>query len=607
MRTPARFSLIATAAAVATAMVIVTAASGSGRVSGRGLSLSGPPVGGPSTNFNSVLGPGANSLAPAGTGLSLVTFKGLAATPDDIQVNDLATGKNILTVGANTTDSIEPLQVGFTVDPTEFVANFTSKGPATFNSRRIAPLVLAPGIDISQDREGNFSDDYFVSSAQVVSFDNANDTAGPAAVENIVVQGEAGTSVAAGKIAGAALQVRDYFAKGFYPSGASDPNNRISDMSGMLVKALLINSTDFAQQGPLIASCSGRFCIEEGYGKVELVNTLPLQSYRKERRQPNQSNVEPISNVPQGLVVVDEFFDGGARGTATDGSTSGIGVVPVGGSVSFDVVRRHGGDQFRASLAWYDADGETLRNDLDLEVTSGDYDFSANGAGVCGAGGANVPSICGFCKYAANEPGSAAYYDPTSNDPYIQMFRGNRFLQGGGQFSLRVECDQATGLALPANDPNGFPVRPQNAFDAQNTTESVMLGYVGDLAFFDTSRGGGDSGFYRVRVRFRTGASTAAVPNAPAISAGVNGTLNTAPSGDDSQWTVETKPSARAALTSWYLAVASRSDSVTPLAGGSSAVATAVPATPRAAATAKAVRVRVARNIVSPLDQVWSG
>jgi len=45
-----------------------------------------PPVGGPSTNFNSVLGPGANSLAPAGTGLSLVTFKGLAATPDDVQV-----------------------------------------------------------------------------------------------------------------------------------------------------------------------------------------------------------------------------------------------------------------------------------------------------------------------------------------------------------------------------------------------------------------------------------------------------------------------------------------------------------------------------------------
>jgi hypothetical protein len=43
------------------------------------------PVGGPSpTNFNSILGPGANTLS-AGT-LSMVTFPSLAVLPDDIQV-----------------------------------------------------------------------------------------------------------------------------------------------------------------------------------------------------------------------------------------------------------------------------------------------------------------------------------------------------------------------------------------------------------------------------------------------------------------------------------------------------------------------------------------
>ena len=43
------------------------------------------PVGGPSsTNFNSILGPGANTLS-AGT-LSLVTFPSLAMLPDDVQV-----------------------------------------------------------------------------------------------------------------------------------------------------------------------------------------------------------------------------------------------------------------------------------------------------------------------------------------------------------------------------------------------------------------------------------------------------------------------------------------------------------------------------------------
>lgn len=45
-----------------------------------------PPLGPPPTNFNSVLGPGANTLAPAGTGLSLLTYKAIGTAPDDVQV-----------------------------------------------------------------------------------------------------------------------------------------------------------------------------------------------------------------------------------------------------------------------------------------------------------------------------------------------------------------------------------------------------------------------------------------------------------------------------------------------------------------------------------------
>jgi hypothetical protein len=89
-----------------------------------------------------------------------------------------------------------------------------------------------------------------------VSFDNDNDTT-PTALENVLVQGQAGTSVAASKIAGAALQVRDYFAKGFYPTGSNaNENDRVADMSGMLVKALLINSTDFVLRGTRLAAGS---------------------------------------------------------------------------------------------------------------------------------------------------------------------------------------------------------------------------------------------------------------------------------------------------------------------------------------------------------------
>jgi hypothetical protein len=49
-----------------------------------------PPLGPASTNFNSQLGPAANTLLPAGTGLSLVRFPLLAVPPATVQVT--ATG-----------------------------------------------------------------------------------------------------------------------------------------------------------------------------------------------------------------------------------------------------------------------------------------------------------------------------------------------------------------------------------------------------------------------------------------------------------------------------------------------------------------------------------
>ena len=453
-------------------------------------------------------------------------------SPATIQVNDLATAKNIVTVGTNFVDSLRQAS-----DPSESIANFTSKGPATFNSLRGAPLVVAPNVDTGNGREarnGRFSDDYFISMATVVSFDNLNDVS-PVAVENIINQGATGTSVSAGKIAGAALQIRDYFAKGFYPTGSINAADRVGDMSGSLVKALLINSTDFASLGPLLSTCSGRGplrCVtEQGYGKVELANTLPLSNYRAEVRPPNQSNVPETPNVPVGLLVVDEYFDGGARGTsALDGSTTGIGVVKVGGSVSFDFFRRDGQDQLRVSLAWYDAVGETLQNDLDLTVIDGDYDLAAGGGGVCGPGG-GASFACGECTYAGSQPegaASGAYFDPTANDPYVAIFHGNQFRQFAGQFSLRAECDPGTGAEL-----TDLTANPQNATDLRNPTESVMLHYFGDPGVFGASRSGGGNGFYRARVSFKNNVSATPVPNAPAITAGTNGVLNTAVAGDD--------------------------------------------------------------------------
>lgn len=52
-----------------------------------------PPLGPPVTNVNSLLGPGANSATPAGTGLTLLQYKAIAAPPDDVQVTAFG-GKN---------------------------------------------------------------------------------------------------------------------------------------------------------------------------------------------------------------------------------------------------------------------------------------------------------------------------------------------------------------------------------------------------------------------------------------------------------------------------------------------------------------------------------
>jgi hypothetical protein len=53
-----------------------------------------PPVGPPTTNFNSVLGLGANTIAPAGVGLSLVTFRAIGFLPLNVQVTAVGPNSN---------------------------------------------------------------------------------------------------------------------------------------------------------------------------------------------------------------------------------------------------------------------------------------------------------------------------------------------------------------------------------------------------------------------------------------------------------------------------------------------------------------------------------
>jgi hypothetical protein len=99
------------------------------------------------------------------------------------------------------------------------------------------------------------------------------------------------------------MLVRDYFAQGFYPDGTSTNVSNASDqvpvLSGALVKAVLVASADFVGEGSVRGDNLDndyRFNTEQGYGRVQLSNVLPLRT---------------LAGTPSGIVVADVGMPGG--------------------------------------------------------------------------------------------------------------------------------------------------------------------------------------------------------------------------------------------------------------------------------------------------------
>src|SRR6185369_10163031 len=139
-------------------------------------------------------------------------------------------------VGAGTSDCFTFFG---TTDCEGTIANFTSRGPATAQSLRMAPMLTAPAFDFA-------GTPYLQEAAVFRSSDNDN----LAPVEAQLDEGSTGTSFAAASLTGAAAIVRDYFAQGFYPAGARGTSaERMPGVSGALVKAALAASADFNEGG----------------------------------------------------------------------------------------------------------------------------------------------------------------------------------------------------------------------------------------------------------------------------------------------------------------------------------------------------------------------
>ncbi|HEX6852516.1 MAG TPA: hypothetical protein VF139_14050 [Candidatus Polarisedimenticolaceae bacterium] len=251
--------------------------------------------------------------------------------PDPNTISDPASAKNAIVVGASTNANGAS---GLTR------AGFSSVGPATQGNTRIAPLLMAPGAD---NGGTGFASEFACRSGD-------NDQTNP--VDCQVSSGAQGTSFSSPAAAGTALVIRDYFAQGFYPDGtasnASNASDKVANISGALVKAVLVGSARFMTGGGLDAQY--RHNNEQGYGRIQLNNVLPLVS----------------APTAIGLVVCDGGIAGGICNTGSVDGTIGPGL----GSETYSLQVVDNTQNLVVSLAWIEDANEATANNLNLTVTS---------------------------------------------------------------------------------------------------------------------------------------------------------------------------------------------------------------------------------------------
>jgi hypothetical protein len=306
--------------------------------------------------------------------------------PRGLQMPPPATAKNSVVVGATLSD-VWTVFGNFNSEESDY--DPSSKGPATAASLRTAPLVVATGVDGS----GLFGYPLFQSATTNRSRDNDN----LAPVEQEIDDQSFGTSFSAGYATGAGALVRDYFAQGFYPTATRQTTDRMSKVSGSLVRAALVASANFIENledpsqfspNDLVIKNSRAVNIGtfqgvnvgimgngiQGYGRIILDQVLPISNYPPTRGIGAPNTVEyPAA----GLIVYDMLgtgeppIDNGSN-TMTEKTFTVDGLNATG---TAGAGRRIAAGQLRIALSWPDppsaaGSGGTLINDLDLEVES---------------------------------------------------------------------------------------------------------------------------------------------------------------------------------------------------------------------------------------------
>lgn len=280
--------------------------------------------------------------------------------------------------------------------------HYGSYGPAP--DGRVGPTVLAPACDHAGGNPPPFDYDTSVS----IQGDD-NDIVGLPSGESELVEGVCGTSFSSPYLLGVGALIRDYFEKGFWPSGSANPDDTFAP-SGAMVKATLINS------GEYVVGCVG--CVLPGFmgsmgmGRVNLSSTLTLAGNPQ---------------TPPGTRIVDL------------GMSNGLET----GEVYEEYVEvADPAVPLKVTLVWVDRPGSTLTNDLRLVVI----------------GPAGTPGQ----TYYGNNFQSGQYSVPeaaggTVNDA-TNVFEAVRLKPSGvvpGVWRIRVE-----GTNVPLGDPNFGDTQP---------------------------------------------------------------------------------------------------------------------------------------------------
>ncbi len=257
----------------------------------------------------------------------LLFFAAGNSGPGSGSVSSPSTAKSVVSVGAT--------QRGTNAD---YMASFSSCGPT--DDGRIKPEVTIPGYGIlSANNDGN------------------------ATSENCGTRSMSGTSMATPAAAGLAALIRQYYAGGWYPTGAATAADGFGPSAALLRASLVSSAREMAGSTSIPSDC-------QGWGRVLLDDVL--------------------------------YFAGDARRLWILDDTSGFALGSAGESRDFFCMVGSSAEPLKVTLAWTDfpstpAAGPHLNNDLDLILSGPDGTFLGNvfalGTSTAGGGADRVNTL----------------------------------------------------------------------------------------------------------------------------------------------------------------------------------------------------------------------